>query len=734
MRRKAKLARTVGVVAGISLIAGAAGAYGVPAPDRGPETGGTTVTVEVPDVAFQSISAGYGHTLAIGQDGRAYGWGHGINGQLGDGNTDNQSTPVEVSLPEAVSAVAVSAGGEHSLALGSDGSVYAWGLNLDGQLGDGSGIDQYLPVKVASPAGVSFVSISAGREHSLAIGDDGRIYAWGSNVSGELGDGTYTSRATPVEVAAPEGVTFTQVSAGVVFSLALTSDGRILAWGENSFGQLGTGSTAVENTPVEVVAPGGISFAVISAGLQHSVALADNGEAYTWGRNIFGQLGLGSYDDQHTPVAIPALSGIKISNLAAGYTSSVALGENGKAYAWGANTGGQLGDGSTDYQSSPVEVGVPTGITFTDISLGNSHVVALGDDGNAYSWGDNSFRQLGSGTYEEYRTLPAPVATSDVAVTGVAFGGVAGTTPGDIGGTIPDDNGDGTVSIVTPAHEAGVVDVEVSWTLNGIEQSPIVYPGAFEFYAQSAPTITDPSDQTVLEGEPANFTVTATGEPTPTVTWESSTDDGVSWVPVTAGVSEDGLTLSLGSVSLANNGTEYRAIATNSEGAATSAPATLVVSRAPVAPTIAGPVDQAVTAGQSATFSVTTTGEPTPTVTWESSTDNGVTWVPVTDGVSGDGLTLSLAAVTLADSGTQYRATATNSEGSVISLPATLTVTAADGNGGGDPEDKEDEVTKELAVTGLATSPLFWVAAVTAVVLGGGLIAGNQIIRRRITT
>ncbi|WP_350257668.1 immunoglobulin domain-containing protein [Scrofimicrobium sp. R131] len=617
-----------------------------------------------------AVSAGADSSLTLGDTGHTYGFGTNWAGQLGDGSTTNRDVPVEVVLPEGVSFTSVSLRINHALAVGDDGKTYAWGENGAGQLGIDSTLDSHVPVEVEVPDGVSFTSVATGNAYSVAIGSDGKTYAWGVNFFGQLGNNSSVSSPVPVEVALPAGVSFTSVSAGNDHSLALGDDGNAYAWGGNSSGQLGDGSNTNRTVPVLVSAPDGVSFTSVNAGYNFSLAIGNDGKVYGWGDNSYGQLGDSTFASTNAPVEASVLVGVLFTHIATGGRHSVAIGDDGRTYAWGNNHYGQLGFDSPENWPIPGEVATPPGVRFTAVSAGNVHSLAIGDDGKAYSWGFNGVGALGDGTADD-RVTPAPVA-AEVVVTGVTFGGVDGVNPDDAGSTAPVDNGDGTWSIATPAHVSGPVDVVVSWTLNGIEQTPVTYSNGFTFLA--APTITDPVDQTVTEGDSAEFVVTATGDPAPTVTWESSSDGGASWVPVSDGVSGDGLTLSLDSVTLGDSGTQYRAIATNSEGSVTSAAATLTVDPVLVAPTITDPVDQTVGEGDAATFMVLATGVPAPVVTWEASSDGGVNWEPVTDGVSGDGLTLSLASVVLADSGTQYRATATNSEGSVTSAAATLTV------------------------------------------------------------
>jgi hypothetical protein len=318
-----------------------------------------------------------------------------------------------------------------------------------------------------------------------------------------------------------------------------------------------------------------------------------------------------------------------------------------------------------------VLVEMPAGVTFTQVIASYVHSVALAADGAAYAWGNNFYGQLGDGT-----TAPSKVPVRVLmrtTVTGVSFG--------EISATNLEENGDGTWTATTPPHAAGPVDVVVSWELNGVAQPDITYADAFTYVAPDvAPTVTDPADQSVTAGDVATFTVDTTGTPEPSLLWQFSTDDGSTWSEVTAAdgtVSSDGKTLTVAATE-ALSGFQYRATAENTVSAVTSAAATLTVSAAPVAPTVTDPADQSVTAGDVATFTVDTTGTPEPSLLWQFSADDGVTWseVGAADGtVSSDGKTLTVTA-TEALSGTQYGVTAENTVGAVTSAVATLTVSA----------------------------------------------------------
>ena len=293
-------------------------------------------------------------------------------------------------LPADFTYIQVSAGGDHSLALGSDGNAYAWGDNGYGQLGDGTGGSQKTPVRVKTPdrktypdlpADFTYIQVSAGGDHSLALGSDGNAYAWGDNGYGQLGDGTRTDHTAPVKVGKPERTstdfTYVQVSAGGQHSLALSSDGNAYAWGWNGGGQLGDGTKTSWTTPVIVEKPADFTYVQVSAGGDHSLALGSNGYAYTWGCNLRGQLGnstSGNYANSSVPVLVrdptnltDKSQGLKAAQVSAGYHHSLALGSNGNAYAWGYNYYGQLGNG-TIYQSSvPVPVSFNLQLAITGV-------------------------------------------------------------------------------------------------------------------------------------------------------------------------------------------------------------------------------------------------------------------------------------------------------------------------------------------------------------------------------
>ncbi|MFB6613238.1 hypothetical protein ACFCV9_03270 [Streptomyces sp. NPDC056367] len=349
--------------------------------------------------------------------GTALAWGYNVFGQLGDGSTVQRSTtPVRVcGDPPCTSpldrVVAIDGHLDHSVALRADGSVWAWGFNGDGRLGDGTTIDRTTPVQVCAVGETapcdSFLggvkAIAAGGSHNLALRTDGTVVAWGSNAAGQLGDGTNTQSSVPVSVSGLNRVT--SIAAGLIHSLAARTDGTARGWGDNDDGQLGDGTTTNRNTPVEVF--GLFSVTAVSAGNEHSVALRTDGGVISWGNNSSGQLGDGTTTDRVTPVEVIGLTGV--TAVSAGGHHSVAARSDGSVRAWGRNFEGQLGNGTNTQSNQPVQVSSLTGVTA--VSAGNDHNLALRTNGTVAAWGSNIVGQLGDGTTTN-RNLPVGVCAA----------------------------------------------------------------------------------------------------------------------------------------------------------------------------------------------------------------------------------------------------------------------------------------------------------------------------------
>jgi alpha-tubulin suppressor-like RCC1 family protein len=348
------------------------------------------------------VAAGGAHTLAVKTNGTVWAWGDNGGGQLGDGSTTTRMTPVQVSALSNV--VAVAAGNSHSLAVKSDGTVWAWGDNASGKLGDGTTSDRYTPVRV--PGLLSVVAVAAGNSHSLAVKSDGTVWAWGDNTSGQLGNASFVSSWIPKQISSLSAIV--AVASGCYHSMAVKADGTAWAWGINAYGQLGDGTMTTRRTPVQISSLSAVVAA--AAGQSHSLALKSDGTVWTWGGNEYGQLGDGTTIDRFAPVQALGLSGVQA--VAAGLYHNMAVKADETAWVWGQNRYGQLGDGTTTQRNSPVQVSSLSSVVAVAAGGGfnKAHSLALKSDGTVWAWGSNSNSQLGDGMVVAQRDFPLPVS------------------------------------------------------------------------------------------------------------------------------------------------------------------------------------------------------------------------------------------------------------------------------------------------------------------------------------
>jgi alpha-tubulin suppressor-like RCC1 family protein len=345
---------------------------------------------------------------------KTYAWGANSYGQLGNNGTINSSLPTSVLSSGALSGkcvVAVSTGSFHSLALCADGTLVAWGRNDLGQLGNNSTTNSSVPVAITNSgalSGKTVVAVSAGYYHNLALCSDGTVVAWGQNTYGQLGDGSKTNSSVPVAVSSAGGLsgkTVSGIAAGYYHNLVQCSDGSLVAWGRNNYGQLGNNSATDSSVPVDITSSGvlnGLTVAQFAAGSDHSLVLCADGSLAAWGRNNYGQLGEGSGANSAVPVEVDStdvLAGKIVTSISAGGWHNLALCSDGTLAAFGRNTSGQLGDGSTTNSGLPLVVNLSGlgGKAIAAVQAANSHSLALCADGSIHAWGSSSNGQLGNG-------------------------------------------------------------------------------------------------------------------------------------------------------------------------------------------------------------------------------------------------------------------------------------------------------------------------------------------------
>ena len=398
------------------------------------------------EASVVKISAGVEHSLVLLDDGTVWAWGNNCCGQLGDGTNDNSAVPVQVVGVGGVGylddIIDISAGFYFSLALRSDGTVFAWGKNDYGQLGNGDTIDSATPIQVLDSSGMAALTgikkISAGALHSAALSEDSTVLVWGANLHGELGIGTQDTfpHPFPVHTLGIDSVSvlngILKISAGTEYNLALRFDGTVLSWGANGDGQLGNDTTTSRFVPDFVFSSDGIdtlrNVEEISAcplGVLfiygHSLALLSDGTVWSFGRNDAGQLGINSTLPRRLPAQVLGQYGIgyidDVVDIETGREFSVALKSDGTVWSWGENYFGNLGDGTTDDKLLPVQVHGVDDVGFLSdvvkISASQHHTIAIKSDGTLVAWGRNNCGQLGDGSfidrYYPVQVVPIPL-------------------------------------------------------------------------------------------------------------------------------------------------------------------------------------------------------------------------------------------------------------------------------------------------------------------------------------
>jgi alpha-tubulin suppressor-like RCC1 family protein len=350
--------------------------------DRPPATGSGAVP-------RGAIAAGGSHTCGLLPGGVIACWGAGIQ------NPTVLETGVRLNR--------LSSGTGHSCGLTASGEAYCWGQNAKGQIGDGT-TNNSRAVPAAVAGGNGFRVIRAGGRHTCGLTTGGRVYCWGENGSGQIGDGSTSGRTRPTPV--PD-LTFSELAVGGAHTCGIAANGKTYCWGDGFSGQLGYGQLSTESNPVEVDA-GTVKFSRIYAGGSHTCGLTVGGKAYCWGDNRAAQVGDGSNNDRTKPVEVATT--LSFEELSLGTSHTCGRTSGGGIYCWGGNGRGQLGDGTRGNRSRPVRVAVEG--SFVSISAGGTHTCGATAT-QALCWGENARGQLGDGSLVP-RPSPAPVSVAEI--------------------------------------------------------------------------------------------------------------------------------------------------------------------------------------------------------------------------------------------------------------------------------------------------------------------------------
>lgn len=354
---------------------------------------------------WNQVSAGNSVTAAIKTDGTLWVWGDNYYGTVGDNTTVSKSSPVQT-ITFGTNWIKVSTANAVAGALKADGTLWIWGRNYFGEVGDNTSIMRSSPVQTVN-SGNGWKDIAAGSGYTFAgiyqstvtttttttPAPAGRLWNWGNNYFGRLGDNTQISKSSPVQTIA-NGTNWTKISQGYNTCGGIKTDGTLWLWGKNAYGQIGNDTTSTSQlSPVQTIS-GGTDWMDLSLGEAHAAGIKNDGRLWIWGGNFEGELGTDDTNNYSSPVQTIAL-GNNWKQVSCGNFATAAIKTDGTLWLWGYNSNGQLGDGTVDNKSSPVQT-VAGGNNWKQVKLGSLHTIATKTDGTLWCWGRNYFGQLGN--------------------------------------------------------------------------------------------------------------------------------------------------------------------------------------------------------------------------------------------------------------------------------------------------------------------------------------------------
>jgi RHS repeat-associated protein len=488
-------------------------------------------TLHANPVTPAAVASGANYTLSIRSDGTVWAAGANSNGQLGNGTTTSSLVPVQASGLEDITQVSASATGANaanyvSAAVEGNGTLWTWGTGANDALGTGSTANSDVPVAVTKTATGAplppIIAVAVGAEDTYALDDQGNLWAWGANVDGEVGTSSTSAQATPVKV--PLGGV-SQIASSGLSAYAVLTNGTVYAWGDNAQGQLGLGTTTNESSPQPLV--GFSNVRAVSAGYETAYAVKADGTVWAWGDNSQGELGAGSNAPNATsPTEFPSTSfpaGVGVEIIEGGDLDAAALLTNGTVWAWGSNGFGQLGQGNTTGENAPVQVPGPANAA--TLTVGWLDMLAANESGQTvWGWGYDADGELGNNSEN---STESPVTTSQFKLDPYAYPGMFTEATRDAVGnlSVTWNDPDGNATLNRPARGESVyttafdttstydADDNLLATITPDERDGSMTTGAGARYSTATTNLYDPFGNVVTTyGPAASDSVTGSGD------------------------------------------------------------------------------------------------------------------------------------------------------------------------------------------------------------------------------